>query len=77
MKRVSLVQMKVNQKGIVAEIQGGKAFENRCISLGIVQGREVIKLSQFIMRGPVAIKVGRAVLALGYGMAHKIIIETE
>jgi len=68
--------MKVHQKGTIAEVQGGKRFENRCISMGIYPGKELTKLSQFILRGPVAIRVGRSVLALDYGMAHRIIVET-
>ncbi len=69
--------MKVNQKGRIAEITGGSAMHNRLMSMGIYQGREVTKLSHFVLRGPVAIKTGRSVVALGYGMAHKIIVEVE
>ena len=77
MKKVSLIKIKVNQKVKISEIQGGKALQNRFMSMGVYPGREIVKLSHFILRGPVAIKVGRAVLALGYGMANKILVETE
>lgn len=76
MKKISLVQIKVNQKAKVLEIQGGRALQNRFMSMGVYPGREIIKLSHFMLRGPVAIKVGRSVLALGYGMAKKVIVET-
>lgn len=69
--------MKENKKGRIVEISGGHAFQNRLMSLGIYTGREIVKLSHFALKGPVAIKVGRSVLALGHGMAAKIILETE
>lgn len=77
MKRLSLIQMEANQKGKVVEISGGRGLQNRLMSMGIYQGKEIIKLSHFVLRGPVAIKVGRTVLALGYGMASKVIAEVE
>lgn len=69
--------MKANQKGKVAEISAGIGLQNKFMSMGIYNGREITKLSHFALRGPVAIKVGRAVLALGHGMAAKIMVEVE
>ena len=77
MKKVSLVQMKENRKGRIVEIQGGLSLQNRLMSMGIYEGREIVKLSHFALRGPIAVKVGRSVLALGHGMAAKIILEVE
>ncbi len=75
MKKLSLVQMKENKKGVVAAIDAGPTLTRRFMSMGIYKGREVTKLSHFALRGPVAIKTGRSVLALGHGMASKIIVE--
>ena len=69
--------MKERQKGRVTAILGGSGFANRMMSLGIYAGREITKLSHFALRGPVTIKVGRSVLALGHGMAAKITVEVE
>lgn len=77
MKRLSLVQMKANQKGKIWEISAGRGLQNRLMSMQIYPGKEITKLSHFVLRGPVAIKVGRSVLALGFGMASKIIVEVE
>jgi ferrous iron transport protein A len=77
MKKISLVKTKANQKVRIKEILGGAGLQNRLMSMGIYEGREIMKLSNFALRGPVAIKVGRSVLALGYGMAGKIIVEIE
>jgi ferrous iron transport protein A len=77
MKRIALAQMREQQKGKVVEINAGTALQNRLLSLGVYPGKEITKLSHFALRGPVAIKVGRTVLALGHGMASKIIVELE
>ena len=72
MKRINIIEMKARQTGTIIEIEGGCAFEKRLAAMGINAGKHVTKLSAFVMRGPVAIKVGRTVVALGYGMASKV-----
>jgi len=69
--------MCANRKGKIVEISGGHLLQNRTMSMGIYVGREIRKISHFAMRGPVTIKVGRSVIALGHGMASKIILEIE
>jgi len=76
MKRLSLIQLKENRKARVAEICAGSALHNRLMSMGIYKDRELTKLSHIGLKGPVVIKVGRTILALGHGMAGKIIVET-
>ena len=77
MRKISLAQMKENQRGRVFEINSGSSFQGRLMSMGIYKGREITKLSHFALRGAVALKVGRTVMALGHGMASKIIVEIE
>jgi len=75
MKRTILTQLKQNTKVRVVEISGGSRLQGRLMSMGIYPGREITKLSHFALRGPIAIKVGRSVLALGFGMAKRITVE--
>ncbi|MBN1526402.1 MAG: ferrous iron transport protein A [Candidatus Omnitrophica bacterium] len=77
MKKVSLVHLKANHKGRVSEILGGAGLQHRLMSMGIYAGKEIVKLSYVGLRGPVVIKVGRSVLALGHGVALKIMVETQ
>lgn len=77
MKKISLVNLKPNHKSKVSEILGGTGLQNRLMSMGVYIGKEITKLSYMGLRGPVVIKVGRSVLALGHGMAAKIIVEAE
>lgn len=77
MKKISLVHIKPNHRGKVSEITGGVGLQHRLMSMGLYVGKEITKLSYVGLRGPVVIKVGRSVLALGHGMASKIIVEAE
>lgn len=77
MKKISLVKVKAGQRVKVVDVSGGGGLQHRLLTMGIYPGKEITKLSHFALRGPVAIKVGRGVFALGHGMANKIIVETE
>lgn len=69
--------MKTGRKAKVVEIRGGQTLQNRLMGMGIYLGKDITKLSQFVLRGPIAIKAGRTIVALGHSMAHKIIVEIE
>jgi Fe2+ transport system protein FeoA len=77
MKKISLVQMKADSRGKVVEISGGSNLVSRLMNMSVFKGKEVTKLSYVGLRGPVVIKVGRSILALGHGVAAKIIVEAE
>lgn len=72
MKKVNLTEMKTGEKGIIAHIDGGSGLEKRLAVMGVRMDKTITKLSAFVMKGPVAIKSGRTVVALGHGMASKI-----
>lgn len=67
--------MKEGQKGTVSELCGGDNFKHRMASMGVYPGRDITKISHFALKGPVTIKVGRSLIALGHGVAEKIIAE--
>lgn len=77
MKKISLIKLKANHKARVAEILGGGNMHNRLMNIGIYKGKELTKLSHIGLRGPVVIKTGRSILALGHVVAAKIIVEHE
>jgi ferrous iron transport protein A len=74
-KLVTLRQMRTGQSGIVLQIQGGHGLISRLSALGIRPGQRITKVGSTFMRGPVTIKVGNAQVAIGFGMANKIIVE--
>lgn len=77
MKRLSLLHMKAGQRGKILEITGDNDLKQRLMHMGIYPGREITKASQLALRGPVTVRVGRAVIALAHSMTHKIKVETE
>jgi len=76
-KLVTLRQMNSGQSGKVVQVQGGLGMVNRLSALGIRPGKRITKVSSMLMRGPVTIQSGHTQLALGFGMANKIIVELE
>jgi len=70
-----LTQMKAGEKGRVVDIQGGWGLLRKMDALGIRPGTEVVKISSQLMRGPIIIKVGNTQVAIGFGMARRIIVE--
>ncbi len=77
MKKMSLVHMKADRKAKVVEIVGGAGLVNKLMSMGVYKGKELTKVSHIGLKGPVVIKVGRGILALGHNIAEKIMVEVE
>lgn len=77
MKRISLIHLKANHKARVVEVLGGTNLHHKLMHMGIFKGKEITKLSHIGLRGPVVIKSGRSILALGHGVALKVILEQE
>jgi ferrous iron transport protein A len=76
-KLLTLAQLKSGQSGTVVEIQGGRRMIDRLNSLGIIPGKKITKTSAMLMRGPVTIEVDRAEVAIGFGMANRVIVKPD
>ena len=74
---LTLNQMQPGQSGIVAGVEGGFGLINRLNALGIMPGKRITKISSMIARGPVTIEVDRVYVAIGFGMANRIIVELD
>jgi len=74
---ISLTQMQAGHSGTVVQIQGGHGLVDRLNALGIMPGKRITKISSMIARGPVTIEVDRAQVAIGFGMANRIIVELD
>jgi len=72
---VSLAAMKKGRAGRVLAVRGGMGLVRRLASMGIRPGVLVVKESNSFLKGPVTIRVGNAQVALGYGMASRILVE--
>ena len=87
-KQITLARMQTGQSGLVVQIReghGGRRGERhggrhgmvRLDALGIRAGKRITKVSSAFMRGPVTIEVDRAQVAIGFGMARRIIVELD
>jgi len=73
----SLTELESDESGTVLKIEGGPGLLNRLGALGIIPGQRITKTSSVSMRGPVTVLVNRTQLALGFGMAGKIIVNVN
>lgn len=73
---VYLNELKSGEKGIVQQIDGGRLLMDRLNALGIRPGKEILKISSMFTNGPVTIQIDRTQIAIGLGMAKKILINT-
>jgi len=71
---VDLAHMGAGYHGKIVEVHGGYGMRARLEAMGIRPGVEITKISSQIMRGPVLIKVGNAQIALGHGMATRVLV---
>jgi ferrous iron transport protein A len=68
--------MPAGVKGKIVSIEG-KMLSQRLSSMGLFPGREISKVSNLAFRGPVTIEMDRRHYVLGYGMASKVLVETD
>ena len=76
-EQITLTRMRDGQSGVVVQIQGGRGLINRLAALGVRQGKRITKVSAMFMRGPIAVQVDRAQVAIGFGMANRILVELD
>ena len=74
---VSVVDLREREIGEIVSLGGGREFANKLDALGIRIGVTIEKVSSQFMKGPVCIKIGNTEVAIGYGMAKKIIVKKE
>jgi ferrous iron transport protein A len=72
--QTTLALMKPGRSGVVVAVMGKRGMAHRLGALGIIPGKKITKISSLFMRGPVTILVDRAQIAIGYGMANRILV---
>jgi ferrous iron transport protein A len=75
--QTTLAQMRAGQSGTVVQLQGGHGLVNRLGALGIIPGKRITKISATLMRGPVTAEVDRVRVAIGFGMASRILVQLD
>jgi ferrous iron transport protein A len=77
MNETNLIRMRSGTRGKVVQIRGGQHMRMKLETLGIRTGCEIEKVSGHAFGGPVVARIGATRVAVGHGMAHRIIVEIE
>ena len=72
---ISLSLIQRGQKAIIVEIHGGFVFTKRLADIGVREGKEITKVCDQPLHGPVQIKVDNTEIALGRNMSERILVK--
>jgi len=72
-----LTELFLNEEAEVIAITGGRMVRTRLRSLGIIEGQKIRKISKVGLGGPVIVLINRAQLAIGFGMARRVVVRTK
>ncbi|MFC2049647.1 ferrous iron transport protein A [Chloroflexota bacterium] len=75
--QLALSQMQGGQTGTIIQILGGRGLIRRLDALGIRPREKVTKISSALFRGPVTLRTKQTQVAIGFGMANKILVEID
>ena len=74
---IPLTKMKSGDIGTIKAIDGGEEICHRLSSLGLHISKPLEKVSDMVLRGPVVVSVHRRHVAVGFGMAKRIMVEVK
>lgn len=69
--------MRNGQWGTLTEIEGGEDLTEKLASLGIRVGTRIGRKYGLMGRGPVVLTVGTGEVAIGYGMASRMVVRID
>lgn len=72
---IPLVNVNTGESCRVVRVAGGYGMIRKLGLMGIQEGKTIKKISSQPMRGPVVIEIGGSQVAIGYGMASRILVE--
>lgn len=66
-----LSQLRTGETATIVSIEGGRGLRQKLLLRGLFEGKVIRVVSNY---GPVTVEVDRNVVAVGRGMANKIIV---
>lgn len=72
---MSLAHLGIGKKARVVDMQGGWSSHKRLLSMGVGPGANVEMISVHPLHGPVVIKVEGSQMAIGRGLAKKVMVD--
>lgn len=70
-----LNKLKSGASAKLVRVEGGTNLKERLCNLGLKEGMELKKVTATSGQGPVVIRFGRIQIAIGIGMASKMIVD--
>ena len=77
MDKITLHELSEDEAAKVVEIKGGRGLEEKLNNLGVRAGKELTKVNDSFVGGPITVKIDNAKVAIGHGMAEKILVEVS
>ncbi len=74
---ISLIDIPLGKKATISAIHGGYGLIQKLENMGFRVGKEITVVNKQWRRGPVIIQSGNTQMALGFGIARKIMVEIE
>jgi len=72
---MSVADLKKGESAVFLSIHGGWGMKRRLEAMGIRPGVMLTKISDQLFGGPIIIRVGQMELAIGQGMARRIMVQ--
>ncbi|MHC1585258.1 MAG: FeoA family protein [Candidatus Syntropharchaeia archaeon] len=72
---ITLAQMNPGERGVVRQVLGGWGQQRHLRSLGIREGKVVRIMTKQPARGPIVVEVDGNQIAIGRGVAMKVLVE--
>lgn len=72
---MTLRDLKIGDEAIITTIKGGHGIHAKLESMGLREGSRITKKSAVLAGGPVIVQSGNTQIAIGAGMADRIIVK--
>jgi Fe2+ transport system protein FeoA len=73
--RTSVAYIADGASARIVELSGGQHMVGKLTAMGFVRGAVITKKSTSLMQGPIVLQKGQIQIAIGHGMAQRIIVE--
>ena len=72
-----LTELPSRRDATIVALSGGRGLQARLRSLGLSEGQKIRKVSKIALGGPVVVEVNRSQVAIGRGMARRIVVSID
>ncbi len=77
MIEITAAELAPDEEGTIVSLGGGPGAQSRLRSLGLAEGRRIRNVSRIGWGGPIVLLVNRAQVAVGRGMARRIVVRVR